>query len=167
MSSSFRSRGDEDIAVDSGAHRPGLRTHSTTAFFPRAIPGRPMPRYFSNGLLVRTGRTRTLTPSVSKSNLSPGRTPNARSNFVRNCYLSFAGDARCFLHDKFSVPCYGIPRLTIGTSRPGLFQKEGRPKVIESELLRRIVPILVFGLREPTDLSCCTHKLLCVSNSAG
>jgi len=79
----------------------------------------------------------------------------------------FAGDARCFLHDKFSVPCYGIPRLTIGTSRPGLFQKEGRPKVIESELLRRIVPILVFGLREPTDLSCCTHKPLCVSNSAG
>lgn len=69
---------------------------------------------------------------------------------MRNCYLSFAGDARCFLHDKFSVRCYGIPLLTIGTSRPGLFQKEGRPKVIESELLRRIVPILVFGLREPT-----------------
>ena len=37
-----------------------------------------MPRYFSNGLRVRTGRTRTLTLSLSKSNLSPGRTPSAR-----------------------------------------------------------------------------------------
>ena len=37
-----------------------------------------MPRYFSNGLLVRTGRTRTPLPSFSKSSLSPGRTPIAR-----------------------------------------------------------------------------------------
>jgi hypothetical protein len=37
-----------------------------------------MPRYFSNGLRVRTGRTRTPLPSFSNSSRSPGRTPRAR-----------------------------------------------------------------------------------------
>ena len=37
-----------------------------------------MPRYFSNGLLGRTRRTRTRPPSLSKGSLSPGRTPRAR-----------------------------------------------------------------------------------------
>src|SRR5207237_8907694 len=69
---------NEHVAVNGGTHLPrNSRTHLTTAFLPRAMPGPPMPRYFSNGLLVRTGRTRTPPPSLSKSNLSPGCTPSA------------------------------------------------------------------------------------------
>src|SRR6266536_634172 len=52
--------GHKDVAVNRGGHRPrSSRTHCTTAFLPRPMPWLPMPRYFSKGLLVRTGRTRT------------------------------------------------------------------------------------------------------------
>jgi len=47
-------------------------------FLPVAIPGLPMPRYLENALWLRTGRTRTPFPSLSKSNLSPVRTPSTR-----------------------------------------------------------------------------------------
>jgi hypothetical protein len=72
-------KSNEDVGVNRSGHRSrSSRTHRTTAFLPQGMPRLPMPRYFSNGLLVRTGRTRTSLPSFSKSNLSPGRTPRTR-----------------------------------------------------------------------------------------
>src|SRR5207245_8001387 len=49
---------NKDVRIDSCSHRPrSSRTHRRTAFRPREIPGVPIPRYFSNGLLVLTGRS--------------------------------------------------------------------------------------------------------------
>src|SRR5438128_8964942 len=69
----------QDVRINRRGHRPrSSRTQRTTPFLPRAIPELPMPRYFSNGLLILTGRTRTSLPSFAKSSLSPAPTPSAR-----------------------------------------------------------------------------------------
>ncbi len=47
-------------------------------FLPEGIPGFAMPRYFPKRPSTRTGRTRTPLRSLSKSRLSPGRTPKVR-----------------------------------------------------------------------------------------
>src|SRR5207253_8367582 len=73
----------EHVRVDSGYHlfgkvcpRSALRT-LIIPFRPEGRPGLPIPRYFAKTLFSLTGRTRTSSPSRSKTILSPGLTPSA------------------------------------------------------------------------------------------
>ena len=70
-----------------------------------------MPRYFENALLLLTGRTRIPLPSLSKSSLSPLRTPRASPDFARHRNLSLAGNRRLFLHRLTPTPYFTIVAL--------------------------------------------------------
>jgi hypothetical protein len=49
---------DNYIGINRCCHRPRIsRIQQVIPFLPDRIPGFPMPRYFANGLSVRTGRT--------------------------------------------------------------------------------------------------------------
>src|ERR1700739_1840509 len=72
-------QGNHHICIDSGGHCPLIpRNHFVMPFLPDGISRLPMPRYFENALLLLTGRTRMPFPSLSKSSLSPLRTPRTR-----------------------------------------------------------------------------------------
>ena len=95
---------DDDVGIDGGGHCPrNSRTQRRIDFRPDGIPGFPMPRYVSNGLLTLIGRTRTLVPSFSNKNLSPGPTPKARriSSGTVTCPLLVMRACFCTAHLHF------------------------------------------------------------------
>src|SRR5690349_5772750 len=115
------------------------------------MPGLPMPRYFSKGLLVRTGRTRTSLPSCSKSSRSPGRTPRARRMsrgtvicpllVIRACFftglpphipyfskvLLTTDKEECFHKARLSIPAEGSGTLGYKGFGPTLSERVGHP----------------------------------------
>src|SRR5262249_61695546 len=67
------------ICINGSSHSPLMpRNHLRMLFLPEGIPAFPIPRYFENALLLRSGRIRIPWLSLSNSSLSPLLTPRAR-----------------------------------------------------------------------------------------
>ncbi len=119
-------QGDNDVRVDRGGHDQSLwprisRSHRLMAFLPDGIPGLPIPRYFSNTLWLRTGRTCTPLLSLSNRSRSPGRTPKIRRTSTGTviCPLLVILDSFCMA--IFNSLLYHIV-LTLNTAQ----NKRGR-----------------------------------------
>ena len=110
----------EDIGVDGGNHCPRIsRSHRRMFLFPHRMPGLPIPRYFENALLLRTGRIRTPLPSLSNNRRSPARTPRTRrtSRGTVMCPLLVILACFCTLSPPFltstQIPYSRISKLLI------------------------------------------------------
>jgi hypothetical protein len=114
---------DEHIAVNRGSHRPrSWRIARTMALRPEGIPGLPIPRYFSKGLLARKGLTRNSDPSCSKTNLSPGRTPSARRTSWGTVIWPLLVIRAFFFRATFAIPYFSTCLLTFASGKRANFQ---------------------------------------------
>jgi len=109
-----------------------------------------MPRYFSNGLPARTGRTRTPEVSLSNSKLSPALAPKARRIslgtvicpllVIRACFCK--ADLMSYSSTTFltlgasATPELSSPKATARIACLGLGNRESAPRRTQEALLR-------------------------------
>ncbi len=108
---------NDHIRINGSCHLPRIsRIQRLIAFLPEPIPRLPMPRYFANGLLVLTGRTRTPPLSVSNNKASPGRTPRARRTASGTVICPFVVIFACFSKARLQIPYFSTALLTFGVN---------------------------------------------------
>jgi hypothetical protein len=83
-----------------------------------------MPRYFENALLLLTGRTRIPLPSLSKSSLSPLRTPNTRRISRGTVICPLLVIVACFCIVSLHIPYFTTNALLwLGSTRTAAFSQ--------------------------------------------